>query len=46
MSNEIKTVRLTTALTPTEAEYIKRTAEINGMSVSEFIHEVLVGMAD
>ena len=43
---EPKSVRLTVALSEDEARAIKRTAADNGMGVSAFIREILVGFSD
>lgn len=44
--SESKSVRLTSVVTPSEADYIRRTADANDLTVSEFIRAVLVGFDD
>lgn len=41
--SERLSVRITSCVTPEEADYIRRCAEASEVSVSEFIHEVLLG---
>ena len=45
-NEEYRTVRLQVTVTPTEAAYIRQMAKDNGVTVSDLIREVMVGLVD